>query len=993
MTQADGAAPLTAGAAWHRWDPHVHAPGTKLNDQFGGAESWDDYVDRLEQASPVLRAIGVTDYYSLDCYERLRSEQALGRLPGCALLFPNIEMRLGVGTLRNAFVNLHLLVSPEGEDHVAQLKRFLARLTFRAKEETYACTPDDLVALGRRCDPDLIDDAAALAEGSRQFKLSLDQLRDAYRDSAWAQDNILVAVAGSSTDGTAGLQDPADKSLRQEIERFAHIIFASTPSQRDYWLGRKTSEADIVERYGALKPCLHGSDAHSLDKVAAPALDRFTWIKGGPHFDALRQAQIEPGGRAWIGAAPPAQAGSSQVLARVELTDAPWARTPAVPLNPGLVAIIGARGSGKTALADAIAHGCDATGEQPDPMSFLARARPLLAGSGVRLTWGDGGIDARALDGRETGDESDYPKARYLSQQFVDALCSADGMTDALLAEVERVVFEAHGADTRDGAVDFAELLETRVSRHRLARGREEEALVTLSDRIGGEIEKTKAVAGVTKQVDDKRQLVARYTADRGRLVSKGSESRALRLTDVAAAAEKVAGNVRWFVNREAALLTLRDEVGDLRANRAPATLRATKERHRASRIKEKDWAAFLLDYEGDVDAFIDAQIEKAKAGAAGWRGKPVPPPSDPAAPLVADDADLVKHTQARLDAEVARLTKLVALDADTQKRFATLTQRIAAENVDLQKLVDRLADYQGARERIPELLRDREDGHARVFDFILAEEQVLRDLYAPIRETLDAEQGTLSKLSFSVRRLVDVGRWAAAGERLLDLRHAGVFKGSGSIATRAERALAPAWRSGDATAVTAAMATFRQENQDELLEAAGVPKGNPADYRTWLKSFAKWLYSTDHIQVRYSVDYDGTDIRSLSPGTRGIVLLLLYLALDTDDDRPLVIDQPEENLDPKSVYDELVRLFIAAKAKRQVIMVTHNANLVVNTDADQVIVASAGPRQGGGLPAISYVAGGLEDAVIRERVCEILEGGEQAFRERARRLRVRFRQ
>src|SRR3546814_7424417 len=52
--------------------------------------------------------------------------------------------------------------------------------------------------------------------------------------------------------------------------------------------------------------------------------------------------------------------------------------------------------------------------------------------------------------------------------------------------------------------------------------------------------------------------------------------------------------------------------------------------------------------------------------------------------------------------------------------------------------------------------------------------------------------------------------------------------------------------------------------------------------------------------------------------------------------------------------------------AKRQVIMVTHNANLVINTDADQIIVAEAGPHSSGGLSPISYVAGGLEDAAIR---------------------------
>ena len=84
-------------------------------------------------------------------------------------------------------------------------------------------------------------------------------------------------------------------------------------------------------------------------------------------------------------------------------------------------------------------------------------------------------------------------------------------------------------------------------------------------------------------------------------------------------------------------------------------------------------------------------------------------------------------------------------------------------------------------------------------------------------------------------------------------------------------------------------------------------------------------------------MDYDGIDIRKLSPGTRGIVLLLLYLALDDADDWPLIIDQPEENLDPKSIFDELVHLFQQAKSKRQVIIVTHNANLVVNTNAADV--------------------------------------------------------
>jgi len=130
-------------------------------------------------------------------------------------------------------------------------------------------------------------------------------------------------------------------------------------------------------------------------------------------------------------------------------------------------------------------------------------------------------------------------------------------------------------------------------------------------------------------------------------------------------------------------------------------------------------------------------------------------------------------------------------------------------------------------------------------------------------------------------------------------------------------------------------------------------------------------------------------DIEQLSPGTRGIVLLLLYLAIDGTDDRPLIIDQPEENLDPQSIFEELVARFREAKKRRQIIIVTHNANLVVNTDADQVIVASCGRHRPAQLPVKSYEAGGLENKRIRQRVCDILEGGEKAFKERAKRLRV----
>ena len=137
---------------------------------------------------------------------------------------------------------------------------------------------------------------------------------------------------------------------------------------------------------------------------------------------------------------------------------------------------------------------------------------------------------------------------------------------------------------------------------------------------------------------------------------------------------------------------------------------------------------------------------------------------------------------------------------------------------------------------------------------------------------------------------------------------------------------------------------------------------------------------------MHYGIQYEGLGLSTLSPGTRGVVLLTLYLALDQWDRRPLVIDQPEENLDPRSVYDDLRPFFRDASLRRQIVMVTHNANLVVNTDSDQVIVASAIRRAATELPLVTYAAGGLEDAQTRDDVCQILEGGREAFDKRRQR-------
>ena len=338
------------------------------------------------------------------------------------------------------------------------------------------------------------------------------------------------------------------------------------------------------------------------------------------------------------------------------------------------------------------------------------------------------------------------------------------------------------------------------------------------------------------------------------------------------------------------------------------------------------------------------------------------------------------------------RLEALFSADKVVQDQYVALTKRIEKENATLKMLQGKLDDARGAATRRRVLQSERDDAYKRIFEAIISEQAALSELCAPLMTRIEATSGTLQKLSFSVRRIADISHWGRFAEKnLLDLRKAGPFNGRGTLIECAEKMLKPKWEAGSASEIQEAMSNFIATYQKDILKHAPYAPSQQAEHKVWLKKFAHWLFGTDHISVQYEIEYDGIDIRKLSPGTRGIVLLLLYLALDESDDRPLIIDQPEENLDPQSVNDELVPLFIAAKAKRQVIIVTHNANLVINTDADQIIIAEAGPHQIGGLPPITYMGGGLENASIRKSICDILEGGELAFQDRARRLRVRL--
>ncbi len=139
---------------------------------------------------------------------------------------------------------------------------------------------------------------------------------------------------------------------------------------------------------------------------------------------------------------------------------------------------------------------------------------------------------------------------------------------------------------------------------------------------------------------------------------------------------------------------------------------------------------------------------------------------------------------------------------------------------------------------------------------------------------------------------------------------------------------------------------------------------------------FLNKLFSLSYLKPRYNLRWDKKQVDQLSPGERGQLLLIFYLLIDQNR-TPIIIDQPEENLDNQTVYKVLVPCIKEAKQKRQVILVTHNPNLAVVCDAEQIIHAQMDKKDKN---LIKYTSGAIENPSINEKIVDVLEGTEPAF-------------
>lgn len=961
------------GSEWRRWDLHIHTPESKLGAPFPGL-NWDDYVVALETAArdAKISVIGVTDYMSIDGYEKLLHEKkANGKLSEIDLLIPNIEFRMMPPTEDGKALNLHLLVDPSDPDHIDCIKRALRNLRCEYNGMQYGCIKPELIEFARAQNPQIKDDNAAYSFGISQFKPDRTEIKKWLDKERWLRANSLIGISNGN-DGISGLPVDGFGAIRDEILRWCDFVFSGNPADREHYLGLKAgyAEDEIIRQYRSLKPCVHGSDAHSTDTLFKPDQHRYCWIKGDPSFNGLRQILWEPGARIHIGEMTPQPSDLSQIISRVNLSSTRgWFAGDALELNPGLVAIIGEKGSGKTAVADMIAFAAGIPLDIDSQSSFITKGRLHLAGVHIELKWANEESTEGVLV--DTPFYALRPRVRYLSQDFVEQLCSSDHEGVELQKAIEEVVFARLDEIQKESYSSFEELRKAREAASNIRREGLRGELATLHKEVerlqislGQRSNKVQAQRETENQIEELKKQLPNATISVDQAV--------LGILDAKLALQKeIEEDISTLTRKKRSIEGATETYAGIKKGVATEIADVRKQLLGAG-ISEDILEKLPPEWDARVDDLIKAEIGKHEAESSALKG-------------VIGDAEGTRSLVA-VQEEIAKLRDVLTKDQVSRKRLLDLQKQISERTATAERLVKEIESLDTVvTTRLKEKQERQVALYIEVFNALKADEEGLRELYSPMQDAIK-QIGAEMHFEVSVGYQVDAKGWLAQANRFFDGRRSGSDAKRTEIERIVETKLAPAWKKGDVVEIESAFREFSVAVEAETFaQQFGTARLSTVE-------ILDWMYSVDHIRLTYKIRYSGTELEYLSPGTRGIALLVLYLLMDEDDTRPLLIDQPEGNLDNSSVFMQLVPYMRKAKTRRQIILITHNPNLVVATDAEQVIIATATRPTSQPYPCIEYHSGALEHSNmsgglgVREAVCLLLEGGERAFRVREKR-------
>lgn len=323
----------------------------------------------------------------------------------------------------------------------------------------------------------------------------------------------------------------------------------------------------------------------------------------------------------------------------------------------------------------------------------------------------------------------------------------------------------------------------------------------------------------------------------------------------------------------------------------------------------------------------------------------------------------------------------LIASANSEEKQYQKYLQDLSEWEVVRKEIIgdadteDTLIYFKNEKEYIEQRLEDEYE-KKRIY-----RERLLKQIFGFKEQLVEIYNGIYEPVAEEIKRLL--GNWEDGVEFIAEVqrneynfsdtilsyisqRYAGIFKGKAEAQIKMDQ-LIKKTEFGKKESIL--------ELVNEILKVIDEDIDNSEKKVTDKINFYNYLFSLDYIGVSFKLKMGGRDLEELSPGERGIVLLIFYLALSKNN-TPIIIDQPEDNLDNQSVYSKLVPCICAAKQKRQVIIVTHNPNIAVACDAEQIVYCNMDKNK----YSIVYEAGSIENPKIRKHVVDVLEGTMPAF-------------
>ena len=1007
-----------SGSQWRKWDLHVHTPYSVFHKYTGDLEAaWTRFVQELEGLPAEFKVIGVDDYIFVEGYKRLKLENDAGRLGNIECLLPVVELRLdkfGGSQSHLSKVNFHVIFSEEVDAGLIE-KQFLNGLwskyeltpSYAELKKIWKALPtkESIEELGSLIIATVPPGEQAkfhkpLMEGFGNLTFSREVIVEAL-DKPYFEGKYLFAVG--KTEWADMMWNDNSIADKKNVINGVDLVFTAAASPEDCERGRTKLKEQRVNHH--LLDC---SDAHSFS--GAMEKDRigncFTWIKSDTTFAGLRHALREFDDRVFVGEEPPKLKEVRQNRthdirsiafrkANNSTLDEVWF-SGEVPLNHGLVAIIGNKGSGKSALADTI--GLLGSSHQEMSFSFLngARFRDQRQNKAkhfeAALTWESGRDKFRNLD--EHVGHQEVELVKYIPQNFLEQVCNETENKEEtdFDRELKKVIFSHVPNADRLGEDSLDSLLSYRTTE-----------TYDLIKALRAELEKIN-----TKIVDCEGKLTPAYREQiENSLQAKLAElatNEAIKpdpieppAADTSAQAD-VAGTMSTINAAKHSRKALAEEIQKAVARQGEdnrlisivdkALLRIANFRRSFESFKREtsvDLDALGLSFESIVQLTINlhplGEKREALVASKGVVDSLLDPSVKDSMPQRLAGLDKqIADLQLRLDEPSQKIQAYLREHEEwTQKQLAiTGSEETPGTVIYFKSLLDQI---ELVPVQLEALLLARQEKTRQIFDRISALAETYRELYRAVKEFIQNHPVAKDKLHLNFEvSIEDAGfenRFFDQVSRGVTGSFMGTDEGKKLLRNMVKKSNFNEWEQVN---------RFTEEVVDHLQydrrEGGDTPVrvGEQLRKGYTVQSLYDYIFSLSYLEPRYTLKLGDKELSQLSPGEKGSLLLIFYLLVDRGQ-APLVIDQPEENLDNQTVFNLLVPCLRDAKKKRQVIVVTHNPNLAVVSDADQVIHAALDKANRN---QMTYTSGGLENPQINKKAVDVLEGTRPAFNNRA---------